>query len=134
MKHESVLCVTFSTLLWQAVGVAGELPPLIPREVLLGNPDKASPQISPDGRRLTYIAPCEGVLNVWVRTIGSNDDRVITKDRKRGIRAYTWAANNRQIIYVQDKNGDENWHLYAVDLETNDIRDLTPFQDVRARV
>ena len=134
MKHESVLCVTFSALLWQAVGVAGELPPLIPREVLLGNPDKASPQISPDGRRLTYIAPYEGVLNVWVRTIGSNDDRVITKDRKRGIRAYFWAANNRQIIYVQDKAGDENWHLYAVDLETGDIRDLTPFQDVRARV
>lgn len=134
MKHKTVLCVTLSTLMWQAVGVAAELPPLIPREVLLGNPDKAYPHISPDGRRLAYIAPHEGVLNVWVRTIGSNDDRVITKDRKRGIRAYFWAANNKQIIYVQDKKGDENWHLYAVDLETNDIKDLTPFQDVRAHV
>ncbi|PYX80723.1 MAG: S9 family peptidase, partial [Acidobacteria bacterium] len=51
---------------------------LIPRKVLFGNPERSSPQISPDGTRLGYLAPDQGVLNVWVRTLGNNDDRVIT--------------------------------------------------------
>jgi dipeptidyl aminopeptidase/acylaminoacyl peptidase len=110
------------------------LPPLIPREVLFGNPDKANPRISPDGKRLAYVAPDEGVLNVWVRTVGLTDDHAVTKDRKQGIRAHAWAPNNEQILYVQDKDGDENWHLYAVDLKTNDVKDLTPFEGVQARV
>jgi hypothetical protein len=66
-----------------------DLPPLIPREVLLGNPDKASPRISPDGKRLAYLAPVDGVLNVWVRTLGEEDDRAVTADAKRGIRVFT---------------------------------------------
>jgi hypothetical protein len=59
---------------------------LIPRAVLFGNPERSSPQISPDGTMLAYLAPDEGVLNIWVRTLGKSDDRVITNDRKRGIR------------------------------------------------
>ena len=68
---------------------AGGLPDLIPREVLFGNPERTLPQVSPDGTFLAYIAPDQGVLNVWVRTIGKTNDRVITKDRDRGIRATT---------------------------------------------
>lgn len=111
-----------------------ELPPLIPREVFFGNPDRANPQISPDGKRLAYLAADEGVLNVWVRTIGQSDDRAVTKDRKRGIRMYFWVPNNEQIVYIQDKDGDENWRLYAVDLKTNSERNLTPFDNVQARI
>jgi dipeptidyl aminopeptidase/acylaminoacyl peptidase len=117
-----------------AVRVQAELPPLIPRAVLFGNPDRTSPQISPDGTRLAYIAPDEGVLNVWVRTIGKEDDRAITKDRKRGIRSYFWAYDNEHILYTQDKGGDENWHVYAVNLKTNEERDLTPMDGVRAEI
>ena len=61
--------------------------PLIPREIMVGNPTKTSPRISPDGTRLSYLAPSEkGVLNVWIRTIGKEDDRMVTADEYRGIR------------------------------------------------
>ena len=60
---------------WSFRDARAELPPIIPRVSLFGNPDKADPQLSPDGTRLAYLAPDEGVLNVWVRTIGRRDDR-----------------------------------------------------------
>src|SRR3974390_2724717 len=59
---------------------------LIPREVLFGNPERTNPLISPDGAQLGYLAPSNGVMNVWVRTLGQNDDRVVTSDTKRGMR------------------------------------------------
>ena len=127
MKVKAIGCVALAAVLAPAIGVQAELPPLIPLETFFGNPDKASPKISPDGKRLAYIAPDRGVLNVWLRTVGKNDDRVITKDRDRGIRYYFWAQNNRQVIYIQDKGGDENWHVYAVNFDTGQERDLTPF-------
>ena len=134
MKRKVFVCAVVSALLWQAGSVQAELPPLIPRDVLFGNPDKVSPQMSPDGARLAYLAPDEGVLNVWLRTVGKHDDRCITQDRKRGIRRYFWADNNTHILYIQDKDGDENWHVYAVDIKTMDTRDLTPLEGVQARV
>ena len=79
---------------------------LIPREILFGNPDKISPQISPDGAKISYLAPLNHVLNVWVRTIGRQDDRPVTHDTDRGVRAYFWAHDNRQILYLQDVGGN----------------------------
>jgi dipeptidyl aminopeptidase/acylaminoacyl peptidase len=118
---------------------------LIPRGVLFGNPERVSPHISPDGTRMAWIAPREGVLNVWVAPIraagapeGSGVDwdaaAVVTDDRDRGIRAYTWAKDGRHLLYVQDTGGDENWRLYDVDLETMERRDLTPFEGVQVRL
>jgi dipeptidyl aminopeptidase/acylaminoacyl peptidase len=107
---------------------------LIPRDVLFGNPERLSPRISPDGLRLAYIAPHEGVLNVWVRSIGSDDFEVVTDDRDRGIRQYAWAHDNRHLLYLQDKGGDENWRLYDVDLASRVTRDLTPFENVQAQI
>jgi len=111
------------------------LPPLIPREVLFGNPDKASPQLSPDGARLAYLAPdTNNVLNVWVRTLGEKDDQVVTADKKRGIRMYFWQPDSEHVLYLQDADGDENWHLYQTSLKSRNTRDLTPFQGVQAQV
>ena len=111
-----------------------QLPPLIPREVLVGNPVKASPRISPDGTRLSYLAPsAEGILNVWVRTIGAHDDAQVTNDTHRGIQSYFWAEDGKHLMYVQDIGGDENWHVYSADLGSKIIRDLTPFQGIRAQ-
>ena len=107
---------------------------LVPREVLFGNPERIAPRISPNGSRLAWIAPHEGVLNVWVRTVGHDDDRVVTNDTDRGIRQFFWGPDNRRILYLQDRGGDENWRLYDVDLATGDTRDLTPFEDVQTRV
>ena len=107
------------------------LPPLIPRDILFGNPERASPRISRDGNRLGYLAPDEGVLNVWVRSIGAEDDRVVTRDRGRGIQTYFWAEDNEHLLYLKDTDGDENWHLHSVHLGSNEVRDLTPFAGVR---
>ena len=112
---------------------------LIPRNVLFGNPERISPHISPDGSRLAWIAPREGVLNVWVAPIGASgvdwdDATVVTDDTDRGIRMFAWAKDGRHLLYLQDTGGDENWRLYDVDLETMAKRDLTPYEGIQARV
>ena len=111
-----------------------DLPPLIPRAVLFGNPQKASPQLSPDGKYLAYLAPDKkDVLQLWVKTLGDKDDRMLTADKKRGIRNYFWTHDGEHLIYLQDADGDENFHLMGVNLKTKLVRDLTPFQGVRAQ-
>jgi dipeptidyl aminopeptidase/acylaminoacyl peptidase len=111
-----------------------ELPPLVPRDVFLGNPVKSQARISPDGTRLTYLAPSPtNVLNVWVKTIGKSDDRMITNDAKRGIRNHFWAEDGKHILYLQDVNGNENFHLYSADLASNEVKDLTAYEGVRAQ-
>ena len=112
--------------------------PLIPREVLFGNPEKMAPRLSPDGERLAYLAPKDGVLNVWVGPVGSpaggEDFGPVTEDRKRGIRVYFWAEDDTHIVYLQDEGGDENWRVHAVDASTKEDRDLTPFDEVQAQI
>jgi hypothetical protein len=75
---------------------------LIPRNIVFGNPEKANPQISPDGSMMAYLAPVNNILNVWVGKVGSEDYLPVTKDSDRGIRFYFWAADNRHIMYLQD--------------------------------
>jgi dipeptidyl aminopeptidase/acylaminoacyl peptidase len=115
---------------------------LIPREVLFGNPERISPHISPDGTRLAWIAPHEGVLNVWVAPVGApgasgvdwDAATVVTDDADRGIRVFAWARDGRHLLYLQDTGGDENWRLYDVDMETMAKRDLTPYDGIQARI
>jgi dipeptidyl aminopeptidase/acylaminoacyl peptidase len=109
-------------------------PRLIPRSVLFGNPVKTNPQISPDGKRMAYLAPVDQVLNVWVGTVGKEDYKPVTQDRDRGIRIYFWAEDNRHILYLQDVGGNENWRLYAVNLETGETKELTPFENVQVQI
>jgi hypothetical protein len=122
-------------LAWCASPAQAELPPLIARDVLFGNPEKMSPTLSPDGKQLAWIAPDKkNVLQVWVKTIGKNDDRAVTADEKRGIRQYSWAQNSKILLYLQDKDGDENWHVHGVDLASSKDRDFTPQKGVQARL
>ena len=111
-----------------------QLPALIPRDILFGNPEKAGPRVSPDGKMLSYLAPDNGVMNVWVRTLGKADDRVVTSDKKRGIRSYFWQEDSQHVLYIQDQGGDENWHVYQTNIQTKETRDLTPFEKVQARI
>lgn len=132
------LHVVASSLIFLTPVARAELPPLIPRELLFGSPtnSKSSPDISPDGKHVSYIAlaPENPVYNVWVKSIGKADDRVITQDKKRPVSWYYWQPDSEHILYLQDKDGDENLHLYQVNLQTKNTRDLTPFEGVQAQV
>ncbi len=107
---------------------------LIPRDILFGNPVKASPRIAHNGAQLAYLAPVDNVLNIWVKTLGKDDDHVITHDTHRGIRSVAWSPDDTSVLYLQDKNGDENWRIYSASLDGQVIQDLTPFDNVQARI
>ena len=109
--------------------------PLIPRKLLFGNPDKTQARISPDGQRLSYLAPVNGVLNVWVGPVDNPmAARPVTNDTKRGIRFHGWAYTSKHIFYLQDKGGDENWRISGVDLESGAVTDYTPIEKVNAAI
>ncbi|HET6373173.1 MAG TPA: alpha/beta fold hydrolase, partial [Candidatus Polarisedimenticolia bacterium] len=113
--------------------VRADLPPLIPRTALLGNPQRLSPAVAPDGRRLAYIAPSEaGVLNVWTSSLSGTEAKMVTNDTTRGIFFFAWAEDGDHILYLQDQGGDENNHVYSADLKTGVVRDLTPFAGIGA--
>ena len=109
--------------------------PLIPRAALFGNPVRAQARLSPDGRHISFLAPKDGVLNVWLAPYGKlGEAKPITDDKKRGIRSHEWAADARHVIFLQDEGGDENWRLYSVDTTTGKQQDLTPLQNVQAQI
>ena len=113
----------------------GDADALIPRELLFGNPDKITVRTSPDGSRISYLAPKDGVLNVWVGPIDDPEAAMpVTNDTYRGIRSYFWSLTNEHILYIQDKDGDENWRIYSVNLSSGEIKDLTPFENVNALI
>jgi len=133
--HRVLLAAAAAAILAAPGVLPAQQPPLIPRDVIFGNPEKASPKLSPDGTRLAWVAPDKkNVLQVWVKTIGKDDDKIVTADKKRGIREYFWAEDNRTLLYMQDNDGDENFHVYGVDLASGNVRDFTPFQGVRAEI
>jgi dipeptidyl aminopeptidase/acylaminoacyl peptidase len=109
--------------------------PLIPRRALFGNPLRTGARISPDGRYMAWSAPDEGVMNLWV---APRDNlaacRLLTHDRGRGVNMAWWSRDSRFLIYQQDHGGDENFHLYAISPDGGAVRDLTPFDGVRAEL
>ena len=131
-KLRFIFALLFIAIAMQALA---DLGPLIPRDILFGNPERATPRISPDAKRLAWLAPDKkNVLQVWVRTIGQNDDKIVTADKKRGIRQYNWAGDSKTLLYLQDNDGDENFHVYGVDLASGVVRDYTPIQGSRAQI
>ena len=110
-------------------------PPLIPLRHFFDNPERAAARLSPDGGTISYLAPRDGVLNVHLMRRDGGDVRAITNDRDRGVRSYFWSRDGRWVLYVQDRGGDENTHVYAVHPDHPEVvRDLTPFPGVRANI
>ncbi|MEK6236713.1 MAG: hypothetical protein N2C14_18550, partial [Planctomycetales bacterium] len=108
---------------------------LIPRDLLFGNPDKAAARVSPDGKRISFLAPVDGVLNIWVAPREKPAEaKPVTQDAARGIRVYFWAFTSGHLLYQQDADGDENWRIYSVNVETEETKDLTPLAGVAARI
>ena len=109
------------------------LPPLIRRKVLFGNPDQTEPRVSPDGKKISYLAPHKGVMNLWVRGIEEDSGEVITGDSIRGIGKYYWAQDNRHILFLQD-NGGENYKLYSVGIDSRQIKPIGEHTDVQIQI
>lgn len=110
-------------------------PPLIPRDVLFGNPERYQGRLSPDATKMSFRAPVDGVMNVWVGDRGDfGSAKPITEDTGRGIATHFWALDSEHVMYIQDQGGDENWHLYSVDLTSGEAIDLSPFDGVQAQM
>jgi len=110
-------------------------PAMIEREALFGNPSRFQGRLSPNGSMMSFRAPLEGVMNLWVAPAGDFDSaRAITHDTGRGVPSHFWTLDSASVLYIQDQNGDENWHLYRVDLRSGEILDLTPYPGVNAQV
>jgi dipeptidyl aminopeptidase/acylaminoacyl peptidase len=125
-----------------AAVLAGSIPaaaqvdiPLIARAKFFGNPTRTQGRLSPDGKWLSWIAPRDGVLNIWVApTADVTAAKPLTNEQKRPIRSYFWSPDSRQILFVNDKGGDENFLLYGVDIASGEQKALTPFEKTRVQV
>ncbi len=108
-------CLQFMAIAVVAQKKQSQLPPIIDREIFFGNPEIIGAQLSPDGKMISFIKPFNGVRNIWVKKINESFEKAkpITNDI-RPISSYFWSRNSKLILYVQDKNGDENYQVYAV--------------------
>ncbi|WP_448501002.1 S9 family peptidase [Sphingomonas sp.] len=131
-----------AALLWSSAMPAQQAQPaaaagqLIPRELIFGNPSRSGAQVSPDGKHVSWVAPVDGVMNLWVAPIATpTQGKAITADKGRGITQYFWAPDGSHVLYIQDQGGNENFHVYAVPAMGGAARDLTPVAGtVRAQV
>jgi len=119
-------------------------PPIIDRELLFDAPEIAGGQLSPDGKFISFIKPYKGTQNIWVKKLEEDFTaaKPLTADTIRPIRSYFWSRDGKYILYSQDKGGDENFNIYAVDPQEapaagSDIpvnRDLTNLKGVRVYI
>jgi len=126
----AVLALTAAAPCW-----AAPTAPLIERAKLFGNPSRTAARISPDGKWLAWLAPRDGVLNVWVAPVSDlTKARALTTETKRPIRQYFWSPDAAMVLFINDKGGDENFLLYGVDVASGAQKSLTPFDKTRAEV
>ena len=135
------LLALFLFVLIGFANVQAQQPPIIDRELFFGDPEYSGAQISPDGKFISFLKQFNGVMNIWVKGTNQKFDEAkpVTADSIRPVRGYFWSRDSKYILYVQDKGGDENFRVYAVDPKENGTpvppsRDLTPLDKVRAMI
>ena len=134
MKKTLASLTVLATVLTAAPALA-QSAPLIERVKFFGNPTRAAARVSPDGKWLSWTAPRDGVMNVYVAPVASpGQAKALTAEKQRPIRQYFWAPDSKQILFVTDKGGDENFLLYGVDVASGKQTTLTPFEKTRAQV
>lgn len=109
-------------------------PPLIPRSIIFSDPDYSSVRLSPDGKWLTWISAFENVPNIWAKQMPDGKEFCLTKEKGRGIFGFGWNFDNQTLLYAQDKDGDENWRLYLVNVTNGEQKLLTDTLGVKASV
>ncbi|MBK8405976.1 MAG: S9 family peptidase [Saprospiraceae bacterium] len=135
-------CITGLTL--QAQKKKSGQPPLIDREIFFGDPEISGAQLSPNGKFMSFIKPYKGTRNIWVKKASEAFEaaKPVTADTLRPLGSYFWSRDSKYILYVQDKGGNENYHIYAVNpaeklMEGMDVptsRNLTNLSNVRAMI
>jgi dipeptidyl aminopeptidase/acylaminoacyl peptidase len=138
---KTILSISFLVLTVTSQAQTNSLPPIIDRELFFGPPVIAGGQLSPDGKYMSFLKTYKGTMNVWVKDAGAPFESAhpLTGDTLRPIRNYFWSRDGKYILYVQDKGGDENFNVYAVnpsekpaagqDIPAN--RALTDYKGVR---
>lgn len=135
MRRLTITAAVAALTLGSAAPAAELGAPLIAREKLFGNPTRAAGRISPDGKWLSWLAPRDGVMNVWVAPVSDPDKaKPMTAEKGRPVQGYFWAPDSGSILFVTDTGGDENFRLFGVDVETRKQTTLTPFEKTRATV
>jgi dipeptidyl aminopeptidase/acylaminoacyl peptidase len=138
----SILLICIMTFATQTFAQNDKLPPLIDRELLFGNPEISGAQISPDGKFIAFVKPYKDTRNIWVRRVDEPFEKakLITNRTDRPIPSYFWSYDGKYILFTQDKGGDENFNVYAVNPndtpkageEVPTARNITDAQKVRA--
>ena len=144
MKISLILSTFLLSLSFFSAVTTAQQPALIDREVIFGNPEYAGAQISPDGRYISFVKPYKDTMNVWVKGVNEpfNAARPMTADTSRPVRNYFWSRDGKYILFVQDKGGDENFNVYAVNpadkpavgSDVPSPRNLTDAKGIRAMI
>jgi dipeptidyl aminopeptidase/acylaminoacyl peptidase len=137
MKNHVVTALIATSLAMTSAIVPAQnsSPPLIERAKLFGNPSRSGASLAPDGKRLAWLAPRDGVMNIWVAPIEQLEAaRPLTASKDRPIRLVFWSPDSSMVMYIQDKAGDENFLLYGVDVRSGTERTLTPFEKTRVQI
>lgn len=126
--------IGFFTVLWEIM--TAQLPPIIDRELFFGDPQLAGVEVSPDGKWLSFAKPYNGTLNIWIQPIREGEPGEafpVTASERRPITQFFWSHDSRYILYVQDKDGDENYHLYRIALSETAPGKVPPAVDLTPR-
>jgi len=110
------------------------VPPIIPRRLLFSDPLKNNPRISPDGKKLAYLSQNNNLLNIYIKTIGEDDDRSVLSIKNGSINTFYFWATDKYIIYLQDTAGNENWLIYKLNIETSEVKCLIPNKEVKVKI
>lgn len=105
----------------------------IPLEDFFRNSERTNYKISPDGKYISYLAPWESRLNIFVQELATDKITQVTKQTEKDVFMYDWKGNNK-ILFLQDTKGDENYKLYSVDRDGNNLKLLTPPEKVRVDI
>ncbi|CAN5529723.1 S9 family peptidase [soil metagenome] len=144
MKINLIISTIFLSLTLCAAAAIAQQPALIDREVFFGNPEYAGAQISPDGKYIAFVKPYKDTMNIWVKETNAPfaSARPITADTARPVRNYFWSRDGKYILFVQDKGGDENFNVYAVNpadkpasgADVPTARNITDGKGIRAMI
>lgn len=134
-KRKLLSMITLCMLLVTVFGVRSGFTAarVIPMEEFFCNPESTAFQLSPDGKQIAFLKPYEQRLNIFIQEVGQQEKRRITTVRDQDIQFFCW-KDKETMIYLQDSDGDENFHIYSVNITTGQTQDVTPFPGVRAGI